>query len=160
MANQNERSLDDLRRAMRKLGAASMPQAVREYDDVGISDDVDGDKEGTMIAFSIGMRGSLTKHAARAAARAWRKIIANYPKAYVCLQIAGYDSDPREPWHIPEASRYVRRWVSFADLRNILDAARTPLDAASVSLLAKCGAFKDVDPDTVPIAEPASEAKH
>jgi len=161
MANQDKRSLDDVRRSEREPGTPGTPgtlQAARARDD--ICDNVHGDEEGVMIAFTIGMRGSLTEHEARAAARAWRKTIAQYPKACVCIGIAGYDSDPRELWRIPEASRHVRRWARFADLNDIFDAARTPLDPASLSVLAKCGAFKDVEPETVPIAEPTIGTKH
>src|SRR5262249_15804895 len=115
MANQDKRSLDDVRRSEREPGTPGTPgtlQAARARDD--ICDNVNGDEEGVMIAFTIGMRGSLTEHEARAAARAWRKTIAQYPKACVCIGIAGYDSDPRELWRIPEASRHVRRWARFA----------------------------------------------
>jgi hypothetical protein len=158
MANRDKRSLDDVRRSERELASPGMPQAARARDD--ISDDVHGDAEGAMIAFTIGMRGSLTEHEARAAARAWHKTIARYPKACICIGIAGYDSDPRELWHIPEASRHVRRWARFADLNDIFDAARTPLGPASISVLAKCGAFRDVEPETAPIAEPTIGAKY
>jgi hypothetical protein len=159
MANQNNKWLDDSMRVVRLLGATAIPQAARENGDFGISDEVTRHGEGT-IAFAIGVRGALTKHEARTAARAWRKMIAKYPRADVCIKIAGYDSDPRELWHIREACLHVCRWASYADLRDIFDAARTPLDAVSVSLLAKCGAFKGVDPDTVPIAEPPGRARH
>ena len=158
MANQDKRSFDDFSRVECELDATRMPQGTREYVDIGISDEVYGD--GTTITFTIGVRGALTKNEARSAARAWRKTIAKYPRASVCLRIAGYDSDPRELWHIPEASLHVRRWAGFADLRNIFDAARTPLGPVSISVLAKCGAFKDVDPDTIPMAELPSESKH
>jgi len=160
MANQDSSELDDLRRAVRERGAPGMPDAVCEYEDFGISIDVREDGEDTMIAFTIGVKGSLSKHAARAAARLWHTTTAKYPKSNVWIQIGGYDTDPRELWHIPEVSLHVRRWASFADLRHILDAARTPLGPVSVSVMAKCGAFEDVEPETVPIAELAGGAKH
>src|SRR5262245_8938440 len=137
MANQEKRASDDLVPRVRELGITRMPQTARESS-TDISREI-FDAGGGMIAFTIGMRGALTKHEARTAARAWRKAIAKYPRACMRLQIAGYDSDPRELWHIPEASLHIRRWASFADLRDIFDAARTPLDPVSISVLAKCG---------------------
>jgi hypothetical protein len=158
MANQHKGSSDDITRTARALGAPAMPRSLCDFDH--IADAVHGDGDDAMIAFTIGMRGSLTSHVARAAARAWHETIAMYPKSSICLEIAGYDSDPRELWRISEASRHVRRWARYANLTDIFDAARTPLDPASLSVLAKCGAFEDVDPETVPMAEPTLGATH
>ena len=41
---------------------------MRAFDEVNISDDVHGDGDGTMIMFTIDMRGALTKHEARVVA--------------------------------------------------------------------------------------------
>ena len=56
----------------------------------------DDDGAGAFIPFTMGLRGELTKQAARKSADAWRKVTRRYPKAGFCIQLAGYDQDPAQ----------------------------------------------------------------
>jgi hypothetical protein len=104
------------------------------------------------IGINIGERGNLTRTAAKLAARTFREIAASQPLAALYPSIHGYDDDPRALWDIPEACSYLRRWAKVAGLNTFGDAEALRIDANVLGLLAKCGAFEDVDPDTVMLA--------
>ena len=67
-----------------------------------------------LAMFCIGGKGDLDEELARRRARRLVKTLARRvsPRVAVTLDIAGFDSDPREIWEIPEARGYV---LSFAD---------------------------------------------
>jgi hypothetical protein len=90
--------------------------------------------EDKVILFTIGMRGELTRGAAR--------------------QIAGFDDDSRELWEIPEARDYICDWARFAGLDHSAAVATSPLDRHALAFLAKCGAIADVDPNDVTVGWP------
>lgn len=110
--------------------------------------------EDKVILFTIGMRGELTRGAARHAADAWRSMLVEYPTANVCPQIAGFDDDSRELWEIPEARDYICDWARFADLDHSAAVVTSPLDQHALAFLAKCGAIADVDPNDVTVGWP------
>jgi hypothetical protein len=60
----------------------------------------------------------------------------------------GYDDDPRGLWEIDEARDYFCRWAKFAGLNTIGDAAAIPVSEEAIGVMAKCGAFEDIDPDS------------
>src|SRR5262245_33537983 len=88
---------------------------------------------------------------------AWQKALAKYPKAYIHPHVAGYDTDPRELWQIPEVCDYLCHWARFAGLDHSsafgalpnADHARDYLVPHLLAFLAKCGAVKDIDPDRI-----------
>ena len=90
------------------------------------------------IGVNIGQRGNLTRLAAKRNARAFSEIA-----------VHGYDDDPRGLWEIPEVRAYLCRWAQFAGLTSSADADALNIDMNMCGVLAKCGAFDDVDPDTV-----------
>jgi hypothetical protein len=67
-----------------------------------------------LAMFCIGGKGDLTEETARRSARRTVKTIERRisPRMAVTLSVAGFDSDPREIWEIPEARSYV---LAFAD---------------------------------------------
>src|SRR5262245_15349857 len=103
--NEHDLAVQDLKHVIREM--AKLPGlescSVRTFDEIGGSDEVHGDGERTMINLLIGTRGSLKRKDARDAADTYRKIAAQYPKAVIYVMIAGYDTDKREIWDIPEA---------------------------------------------------------
>ena len=102
-----------------------------------------GDGEGVHIELTIGMRGSLARSFAKAAAKTWREMLKRHPKALFGVSIAGYDDDPRELCDFPEVREYVCRWARFAGINfetlNTLPFAEEEL----VAFLAACGVFGD-----------------
>jgi hypothetical protein len=148
--SEDEKACRDIKNTFRKMQAEGFKPSIRTFDEADAYDEtvpVDGD--GTMIAFTIGMRGALASREARIAAKAWRKMAAKYPKSIIVLQIAGYDDDPREVWQIEEARDYYKRWARFAGLTSSTAAQATPLHDVSFGVLAICGAFSDIDPNSV-----------
>ena len=102
--------------------------------------------------FCIGERGNLSRNAARAAAQAWRDFVARHPGTVMYPSMHGYDDDPRGLWEIEEARDYFCRWAKFAGLNSSADAMAIPVAEEAFAVMAKCGAFEDVDPDTVRVA--------
>jgi hypothetical protein len=95
------------------------------------------------IELTIGMRGSLARSFAKAAARTWREMLKRHPKAVFRVSIAGYDDDPRELCDFPEMREYVCRWARFAWVNfEALDALPFA-DEKTVAFLAACGVFGD-----------------
>jgi len=149
----DDRATQDQLNALKRLKEAGAEPSVRTFDEVEAYDEtLPADGERTMIAFTVGERGALTSKHARIAAKSYRKTAAKYPQAYIYLQLAGYDTDWREIWEIEETRDFYRRFARFAGLTHSADAQRSPLEPISIGVLAKCGAFKDVDPDHVPVA--------
>lgn len=116
---------------------------MRGYDDLGGSDEVNGDGDGTLMPLVIGMRGDLKCSTA---------------KGTITIAICGYDTDPREIWDIPEAREHVRYWAGYPGLTHSADvlaspleanAADTPLAGTNLGFPAKCGALQDIHPDMV-----------
>ena len=102
-----------------------------------------GDGEGVHIELTIGMRGSLARSFAKAAARTWREMLKRHPKALFSVSIAGYDDDPRELCDFPEVREYVCRWARFAGI-NFETLSTLPFaEEESVAFLAACGVFGD-----------------
>jgi hypothetical protein len=102
-----------------------------------------GDGEGAFVDLTIGIRGSLTRSFAKAAAKAWREMVKRHPKALFRVAIAGYDDDPRELCDFPEVREYVCRWARFAEI-NFETLSTLPFaDEESVAFLAACGVFGD-----------------
>src|ERR1700680_4478294 len=101
------------------------------------------------IGINIGQRGNLTRLAAKRNARAFREIAARQPWAELYPSIHGYDDDPRGLWEIPEVRAYLCRWAQFAGLNSSADTDALKIDVNMSGVLAKCGAFDDVDPETV-----------
>jgi hypothetical protein len=148
--------MDEVKGEIGQLRAQGTPVSLRTFDDLGGYDEtlpVDGDR--TVLVLTIGLRGELRNMQAHEAAKAWQALLARYPKAIIMLSVAGYDDDRREIWEIPEARDYVCRWAKLAGLDHSAAAMTSPLDRDAVGLLAKCGAFSDVDPDAV-----KTESKH
>jgi hypothetical protein len=152
----------DLERSMQEMAKAAGPGqfSVRTYDDFGGSDEKHGDGEHTLLQLLIGMRGSLTRSSAREAANAYRRAVAQYPKAVVYVMIAGYDADPREIWEIPEARDHMRYWAQYLGLTHGSDELASALESTAFGTLAKCGVFQDIDPDTVQITPLPSDRRH
>jgi hypothetical protein len=148
----DKRAVNDLMRSIpeaRKLGAS-----VRNYDEMDAYDETRPVNDNqTMVAFTLGMRGELNRRAAKRAAHAWRSAVTQYPDGIIVLSIAGYDDDPRALWEIAETREYVRQWAKLVDLTHSDAALASPLSPVSISVLAKCGALKDIDPDAVPVAD-------
>jgi hypothetical protein len=61
----------------------------------------------------IGVRGELTRRAAKAAARAWKDWLQRAPYAQVYLTIGGYDDDPRDLWEFDEVRTFVQQFARF-----------------------------------------------
>jgi hypothetical protein len=153
----------DLERSIKETAAIPglKHHSVRTYADLGGSDEVHGDGEGTLMHLVIWMRGSLKRSTAREAANAYRKTVAQYPKAIIYVTITGYDSDPREIWDIPEARDHIRYWAQYLGLTHSSDELAAPLvESTSLGTLAKCGVFNDIDPDTVQITPLPSDGRH
>jgi hypothetical protein len=55
-------------------------------------------------------------------------------------------------WEIEEARYYFCRWAKFAGLNSRADAMAVPVAEEAFAEMAKCGAFEDIDPDTVRVA--------
>ena len=102
--------------------------------------------------FCVGERGKLNRNAARAAARAWRNFVASHPGTVMSPSMHGYDDDPRGLWEIDDARDYFCRWAKFAGINTFRDAAAIPVSEEAIGVMAKCGAFEDIDPDTVTVA--------
>jgi hypothetical protein len=111
-----------------------------------------GDCADTMMSVIIGMRGNLTKAAARQSAMIWREVLTRYPGAMLYISVLGYSADPRELWEFPDVCRYVRQWARFAgmddiDTANRLVGMESPLRAmpylaaSGMGFLAACGVF-------------------
>jgi hypothetical protein len=101
------------------------------------------------IGINIGKRGNFTRVSAKRNARAFREIAARQPWAELYLSIHGYDDDPRDLWEIREVRAYLCRWAQFAGLKSSADADALKIDVTMCGVLAKCGAFDDIDPETV-----------
>jgi hypothetical protein len=91
------------------------------------------------VPLEIGSRGDLTAARAQAAATFFKQIEERAGPGCIYVHLAGYDSDPRELWDIPEAAGYVRLWAHLAGLD--INSAPTALHEISLSLLAACGVF-------------------
>ena len=146
---------DDLRNILAFADTLNVPSQAVAYDDSGLDAMPLGDGDRTIISIHIGERGSLTKHDARVAAKAWREATRRCPKGLFFIALLGYDRDPRGIWEIPEAARYVRRWAKYAGM-NVYDEADRwlgpgsaigqsgmPNATAGLSFLAACGVFGD-----------------
>jgi hypothetical protein len=146
-----EMATQDLKNLVRQV--VTDPGQIIAYDNE--ADWPDDDGAGAFIPFTMGLRGELTKQAARKSADVWRKVTWRYPKAGFCIQLAGYDQDPRAVWEFPEAARYVRWWARFAGMDDIeiannlvgdgnpmLHAAGPPANGG-LGFLAACGVFGD-----------------
>jgi hypothetical protein len=70
----------------------------------------------------------------------------------------GYDDDPRGLWEIPEVPVYLCRWAQFAGIHSSADADRFRIDDNMCAVLAKCGVFDDIDPNSVHIADGPPDA--
>ena len=101
------------------------------------------------IVINIGQRGNFTDLSAKRNARAFREIAARQPGAELCPSIHGYDDDPRGLWEIPEVRAYLCRWAKFAGLNSSADADALKIEMNMCAVLAKCGVFDDVDPESV-----------
>jgi hypothetical protein len=104
------------------------------------------------MSFTAGMRGELTFTKAMEAALAFRDLCRRYPKAVIVLCIAGYDSDPREIFEIPEAVEHYRSWAKFARIKTY-QGALAVLHPDSAAVLATCGALSDVSPDQIRVVK-------
>lgn len=137
-----DKAREDLQRTIRETrkmaSAANIPFGVRAFDEIGISDDMSGDGDGVQINLAIGMRDSLTKKDARLAAQAWRDLIARYPKASIYVCIAGYDTDSREIWEIPEAKAFMRRWARLVGLTDVPAILRSQLSPEVAGCIERC----------------------
>jgi hypothetical protein len=91
------------------------------------------------VPLEIGSRGDLTAARAQAAATFFKQIEERAGPGCIYAHLAGYDSDPRELWNIPEAAGYVRLWARLAGLDT--NSAPAALHEISLSLLAACGVF-------------------
>jgi hypothetical protein len=103
------------------------------------------------MVIGIGKRGNLTHGSPKRNARAFREIAVLQPQAELCPSIDGYDDDPRGLWEIPEVRAYLCRWAQFAGLTSSADADELKIEVNMCGVLAKCGVFDDVDPETVDI---------
>jgi hypothetical protein len=92
--------------------------------------------------FCVGKRGRLTYHAASVRAYAFRTTIAAHPRAYVILNFAGYDDDPRALWEFPDVCRYAQKWADFAGVANPDAPFIANLSESSVEILTKLGVFR------------------
>ena len=99
--------------------------------------------EGTkhIVIFVIRQRPDLTARYAKQAAKAFRRLGADYGP--VVIVVDGYDDDPRELWDIPEAADYVRLWTRLVGIRTLANARRRQIVETSVGLLAACRVFGD-----------------
>jgi len=138
----------DMKRFGDEVGKLGVPVSARSYDEID-PDDATIPRDGNRTAFTItiGMRGELNHAKAKKSARVWQRMAERYHKGIFYLQIAGYDDDPRELWEIKETRKYIGQWARFAGLDRIDIAVATPLDPDWIAVLAKCGAFRDSDPD-------------
>jgi hypothetical protein len=161
----DKRAIDELNRVLGKMEKEAKdtgkPLMVRDFDDVGTSDDgISADGEGMLAPLIIGMRGALTRQEARRAASAWRKIRAKMPRAEIYPSIAGYGTDSREVWEIEEARRFFCQFARFAGIRCRADVERAGMHESVLGVLAKCGAIEDMSPDEVEVTAWASGTKH
>jgi hypothetical protein len=90
------------------------------------------------IAHQIGVRGELTRQAAKSAARQWKDLLRRAPNAQVYLSIAGYDDDPRALWEFDEVRKFVQQFARFAGINDVMD-YRDRLAEDCVAFLAACG---------------------
>jgi tetratricopeptide (TPR) repeat protein len=106
-----------------------------------------GDGDRILMPVTIGDRGELTEWEARKSAQVWAKLTQHYPKAIFCLQIVGYDSDPREVWEIEECRQFFCWFARHTGLDNPSVARewldRLPDISRGSFVLAACGAFKE-----------------
>jgi hypothetical protein len=120
------------------------------------SDWPDGDGERMYVPITIGVRGDLTKHAARKSAATWREVRRRYPKAMLVINLLGFNEDPREIWSIAEAAKFVRWWARYSGMadmdeveRYVTEAANTPFTTFNgqstaeynITFLAGCGVY-------------------
>lgn len=85
------------------------------------------------VPLEIGSRGDLTAGRAQAAATFFKQIEERVGPGCIYAHLAGYDSDPRALWDIPEAADYVRLWAHLAGLDT--NSAPAALHEISLSLL-------------------------
>ena len=89
------------------------------------------------VPLEIGSRGDLTTARVQAVATFFKQIEERAGPGCIYAHLAGYDSDPRELWDIPEVADYVRLWAHLAGLDT--NSAPAALHEMSLSLLVACG---------------------
>jgi hypothetical protein len=131
--------INDARRSARMLRKLGIPSKAFTFaDPMPVLED---GGEGALVNLVIGERGNLTVAEARAAGDKYREIVRRAPRVSVYLCMLGYDDDPRELPHIPEAARYVRRFAKFAGINDFEAALLGPIGEMGAALLGACGAF-------------------
>ena len=147
----------DLNRVIKKMSALPVPvEIVAMSDGLPPPDGNEGDH--AFITVTLGTRLDLSKHAAREAAEMFRSVRKRYPKAMIYVNIAGYDDDPREIPHIPEAVRFIQRWARYVGITTPEDVEREHLEPLhSAAFLAACGVFGEAIQEMVKVPPPATK---
>jgi hypothetical protein len=113
-----------------------------QFQDVDSLPPPDGDEgEGLFISLSIGSRLDLSRKAVENGAKDWHRTRQRYPKAYIYVNLLGFDDDPREIVHIGSAAKFFRRWARAVGISDPETAERQKLTIESIQLLAAVGAF-------------------
>ncbi len=99
-----------------------------------------------LIALEIGARGRLSDADATDTAAQFREAAALHPGARLVLHLDGYDDDPRELWHIPEAGAFVRRWAELAGLSDWRAPMVRRLHEHTLALFVLCEVFEPDHP--------------
>jgi hypothetical protein len=135
----------DLDRLIDMINATPGADAVGyNADGVGaLPSDIAPDGDHAVVHLIIGSRGRLTRDAAKDAANVWHQITTKYPKACFCIELAGYDDDPRELWELADVARYVRRWAILAGIRSLADVPNREWaqESRMLGFLGACGVF-------------------
>lgn len=77
------------------------------------------------IVVELQSKGSMDRHHAKKAAEDFRSIERSAkPNAGFAFMVGGFDSDPRELWHIEEARRFLQMWTRFAQVDTFESARR------------------------------------
>jgi hypothetical protein len=100
-----------------------------------------------IVGILIGQRGKLTPDAAEQGARLFKDVAAQHPQADLHPHVGGFDDDPRGLWEIPEVRAYLCRWAELVGIERADDAEDLRIEINTCAVLAKCGAYEDVDPN-------------
>jgi len=153
--------MKDARRAGRATREAIAQGHTEQGSALAFSDPMPDDNtggEGLLCNLVIGTRDDLSPEAAQAAAQKWQEIRRQYPNAAIYLCFFGYDEDPREIPHIPDAAEHVRQWARFAGIKDFEETVTGPLGPLGAAFLGACGVFGEEVRRN--IKTPPATAKH
>lgn len=98
------------------------------------------------ILIQAGQRGCLTASHARVTGLATQLALRRHPSARIDWWVAGYDTDPRELWDIPQVAAHIRSCAEAAGFTDGYSLPRDQVTGEMVLLLVKCGVFGDNHP--------------